>query len=46
MVEPGKDYVPSFREGCRPTPGMTTEEQYIFDLSGVRPPDPTLAPQL
>ena len=36
-MEPGKDYPISWG-GSPATPGMTTEEQYIFDLSGVRPP--------
>ena len=33
-MDAGKDY-PTSWGGSPPTPGMTTEEQYIFDLSGV-----------
>eukprot|EP01046_Picozoa_sp_COSAG06_P039592 COSAG06_NODE_4700_length_4026_cov_2.671505_3_plen_223_part_00 len=36
-MEPGKDY-PTAWGGHPATPGMTAEEQYIFDLSGVSSP--------
>ena len=43
-MEPGSDYPISWG-GSPATPGMTTEEQYIFDLSGVRAPDTTRTAQ-